>query len=79
MTRNMRAKCPNDPTHRRFVTTAHVVEEWLVDSAGLWVETRCTLETAHGPDPGNIWQCAECGATAVVESAPLWLEHNTVE
>ena len=33
----MKATCPNDPNHNRFLTTAHVMEEWKVDSEGNFI------------------------------------------
>ena len=63
----MKATCPNDPEHKQFVTTAHVTEEWIVDEHGEWVRTLQSLETAHGPDSGNIWTCFLCGTEAKVE------------
>lgn len=30
----MTATCPNDPAHKRFVTVAHVTEDWMVDEHG---------------------------------------------
>jgi len=63
----MKAVCHKDPTHKKFITTAHVMEEWLVNENGDWLETTQSLQTSHGPDPGNIWTCAECGAQAAVE------------
>lgn len=64
----MTARCPNDPNHERFVTTAHVVEEWLVNKNGDWIDTIQCLEITHGPDKNNVWNCFECGAIAVVEN-----------
>ena len=63
----MTATCPTNETHNHFITTAHVVEEWLVDRNGNWIETIETIETANGPDAGNTWTCAECGSEAIVE------------
>jgi hypothetical protein len=60
----MRARCSNNPEHKRFLTTAHVVEEWAVDERGDWIETFQTLEVTHGPDTANVWTCVECGADA---------------
>lgn len=60
----MRAVCPNDPSHKRFLTTAHVMEEWIVDSKGDFVELVGSIETTHGPSRDNLWTCAECGAIA---------------
>jgi len=59
------AWCPKDPTHKKFITSAHVVEEWLVDSKGDFLENRSHGETVHGPDTGNTWACDTCGAEAV--------------
>jgi hypothetical protein len=63
----MKTFCPNNPKHKLFVTTAHVVEEWLVNENGDWLETLQTTETAHGPSPENTWTCYMCGATAEFE------------
>ena len=65
----MIAKCPNDPNHKRFITTAHVVEEWVVDKHGNWIDTIQSLETTHRPDKDNVWNCYECGAIAVFEES----------
>jgi hypothetical protein len=65
----MKARCPNDPEHKRFVTVAHVTQEWIVDEHGEYLSRfeGGESETVHGPDPGNTWQCVECGAEAKVE------------
>ena len=57
--------CPNDPSHKRFYTTAHVTEEWLVDEQGAFIEAVDTGggEAVHGPNHGNSWTCAECGCS----------------
>lgn len=62
----MKATCPKDGGHKRFVTTATVQEDWLVDEAGNFIESHGSVQTVHKPDPGNIWTCATCGAEAVV-------------
>lgn len=62
----MEARCPNNPEHKQFVTVAHVMEDWLVDEHGNWVETLGSGETSFKPDPGNIWTCHVCGAQAEV-------------
>jgi hypothetical protein len=61
-----RATCPTDETHDRFVTTAHVQQDWVVDPDGNFVSELATGETTHGPDSGNTWTCQTCGADAVV-------------
>ena len=63
----MKATCPKNPEHKRFLTVAHVQEEWVVDEHGTFQEVRGTLDTVHGPNPGNIWCCNECGIEAKVE------------
>lgn len=64
----MRTVCPRDAGHERFSTAAHVMEHWIVDRAGnfLEVDSAETSQTTHGPDIGNIWICVECGAEAKV-------------
>jgi len=62
----MKARCPKSEEHGAFSTTAHVVEEWMVDEHGDFVEHIATLETTHGPDPDNTWTCMDCGAAAEV-------------
>lgn len=66
----MKATCPNDPTHKRFVTGAHVAEDWVVDEHGNYIETNepRDAQVTHKPDPGNTWTCKECGSEAIVES-----------
>lgn len=64
-----RARCPKDPAHKRFVTSAHVVEDWVVDENGDFLEKAGdAIEVAAGPDPGNTWTCHECGAEAEVNA-----------
>lgn len=63
----MIATCPNDPAHNRFLTTAHVVEEWEVDRNGNFSRVTQSLEVTHDPSPDNIWMCAVCGAEATVK------------
>ena len=57
-------KCPKCGCEK-FYVTAHVVEEWLVDANGHYIETTGqALEVAHYPDNEDIWVCAECGYDA---------------
>lgn len=62
----MHIVCPDNASHRKFITTAHVVEEWIVNERGDWQETTTTLETASGPTKGNLFTCLECGTEAKV-------------
>lgn len=63
----MKAICPGDSSHDRFVTNAHVVEQWVVDASGSYLEVSCTLEVLQGPNIDRIWNCDICGAEAKVE------------
>lgn len=63
-----KATCPNDPKHDRFTTTAHVMQEWVVNSEGGFLEVMVEcLEVTHEPHPDNLWTCAICGADATVD------------
>lgn len=66
----IKAICPTSPEHKRFKTTAHVMEEWVVDERGNFIDLIAALETVHGPDMGNTWTCTECGSYAKVERVP---------
>jgi len=65
----LKATCPKDASHKRFVTVAHVSEEWIVDEHGNFIELQPGGygETVAPPMKGNTWQCADCGAEANVE------------
>lgn len=64
----MKAICTHDPTHDRFLTTAHVAQTWKVDENGNFIKEISTDETVADPNPGNIWTCAICGNSATVEN-----------
>lgn len=65
----MIAKCPIDRTHKQFQATAHVMEEWLVDENGDFVEVIETgMEVIHWPTPEDLWFCHNCGEEAIVVS-----------
>lgn len=61
----MPKKCPKNPNHKTFITTAHEVHDWLVDENGTFIEDKGCTETAHSPDPDNIWTCATCNTEAI--------------
>jgi len=64
----MKATCPTNPNHKRFVTIAHVQEEWVVDELGSFLFRKRGMEKVdYGPDPRTTWTCNECGAIAKVE------------
>lgn len=63
----MLAICPKDPkNHKRFITVAHVMQDWIVDEHGNFLDVIEDLQTSFLPNPGNIWTCKECGAEAKV-------------
>lgn len=67
----MIARCPKNPKHKEFVTTIHVAQDAVVDEHGDFLRNPRNMEvqTTHGPDPGNIWTCKECGTQAEVSAA----------
>jgi hypothetical protein len=65
-----KAVCPNNLNHKRFITVAHVSQNWLVDDRGNYKQTvDPALEITADPDEGNTWTCDECGAEAKFENA----------
>ena len=64
----MKATCPNNKKHKKFLTTAHVMQEWEVDNTGEFrkITVDC-LQITHQPDIDNQWICKTCGALAIVE------------
>ena len=63
----MKAVCPKSKKHKRFVTTAWEVHNWVVDENGEFVRDMGCNEIGHRPDRDNIWNCKKCGAEAVFE------------
>ena len=58
--------CPQCGAHE-FYTTAHVTQEWLVDSHGGFIAVSTdAIEVDADPDDDNIWTCARCGADGVI-------------
>jgi len=66
----MKAICPKNRKHKRFITVAHIMQEWVVDEHGEFIRItkggEC-LEVTHKPTMGNIWTCATCGTEAETE------------
>ena len=63
----MKAVCPNNPEHKRFITVAHVAEDWIVDEKGNFLDNLGCSEVVAHPLSDNIWTCADCGAEAKVK------------
>lgn len=64
----MKAVCPSNPSHKRFLTMAHVSEEWVVDDNGQFIEEGDpgVGEMVAGPHAANTWTCETCHAEAKV-------------
>ena len=57
-------RCPKCG-HTEFTTTAHVMQEWLVDKHGDFISSVADcLEVTSDPDDANLWTCARCGFNA---------------
>jgi hypothetical protein len=64
----MKATCSWNAEHKKFITVAHVSQDWVVDEEGNFLEQYGSEgETVASPCSGNTWACYECGATAIVE------------
>jgi len=66
----MIARCPKNPEHKRFITIAHVTEDWVVDERGEFIDVyqHSESEVVHRPHPENTWTCEVCGAQAEVKN-----------
>jgi hypothetical protein len=62
----MQAVCPKDPTHKQFITVAHVSQDWLVDSNGAYLAFMGEGENIAEPNAGNTWKCLVCETEAQV-------------
>jgi len=63
----MPAVCPNNKNHKKFMTTAHEVHDWIVDEEGEFIQDLGCSEIAAKPDRGNTWTCITCKANARFE------------
>lgn len=47
---------------KRFIVTAHVVQEWLCDENGMFMRVLddCICVT-HDPTDDDVWECYSCG------------------
>jgi hypothetical protein len=59
--------CPKDNTHDRFIATAHVTEDWIIDSDGNYLElsAKSDCQVLHAPDEQDVWTCFICGTEAI--------------
>ena len=49
----------------KFLATAHVTQDWVVDGNGNFLECidECS-EVTHQPDDDALWHCINCGHEA---------------
>ena len=54
-------KCPKCGGER-FLATAHVTQEWIVDKDENFIESLddC-VDVTHKPDDEDLWECEKCG------------------
>ena len=47
---------------KKFIVSAHVIQEWIVDEKGNFLEvTDDCAEVTHEPDDYDLWMCDKCG------------------
>jgi hypothetical protein len=63
----MKAVCPNDVNHDKFLTIAYEMHEWLVDEKGQYLDDNGCIDVSVWPQKENHWQCAICGSEAKVD------------
>ena len=61
-------RCPRCGSNR-FIVTAHVVQEWIVDENGMFdsVNQDCIC-VMHEPADYDLWECFSCGYEAEGEN-----------
>lgn len=64
----MKAVCPNSLEHDRFIVSAKVTQDWMVDDKGNYIETTDTCsDVLEYPNKYETWTCSECGVEAIIE------------
>ena len=58
----MKISCPRNAEHNKFITVAHVSQDWIVDEAGNFIKLNGpeAIETIAGPTVGNDFTCVAC-------------------
>lgn len=64
--RYMKARCPTNPSHARFMTVVVVKQEWEVTADGELVKP-LPGDLQRKIEPHACWWCLECGSMAKVE------------
>lgn len=65
----LKLKCPNNCASQEFWATAHVTQDWVIDSEGDFVDVIANSEstTLHYPDIDDSIVCRECHQEAIKE------------
>lgn len=64
-------RCPKDRTHKQFIATAHVTQDWIVNEEGDFLDLFSedgNGTVTHYPDRHDLYQCADCNTEAIHES-----------
>ena len=57
-------RCP-ECGGKRFVVTAHVTQDWVVDENENYIKTlEDCVDVTHRPNNEDLWECYECGYSA---------------
>ena len=47
---------------KKFIVTAHVTQDWIIDENGCYIETiEPCVDVTHYPDEDDLWTCFNCG------------------
>jgi 3-deoxy-D-arabino-heptulosonate 7-phosphate (DAHP) synthase class II len=64
----MKATCPNDPNHKKFINKGTLAVDVMVDENGKFLEVaEGEWEFIGGVNVETPWQCTECACLAEVE------------
>lgn len=60
-------KCPHCGNTERFIAPAVVVQDWIVDKDGEYIDTyEDCIDVITYPDEEITWYCAECYEEAII-------------
>ena len=63
-------RCPQSPHHEKFTADAHVVERWVIDENGNFLEHVAAIQVIRQPDADgdDEIKCVECNSIAIKET-----------
>ena len=63
---------------KQFDVSAHVVQNWVVDENGAFLEcTNACTEVTHEPDDQDMWTCTTCRFSDAGEKFNTVVEQNS--